>query len=102
MHPLQSPVKIPKAEYKLNLEAYDLQLSDYRFPSGLQFLFQSERTQPVIAITNMSDRGSEHDQQDMDGITRRRTFGFSGSSWRCKNLGLDQTNGRFHQCFDKC
>ena len=60
--------KIPKAEYKLNLEAYDLQLSDYRFPSGLRVLFQSERTQPVIAITAVIDRGSEHDQEDMDGI----------------------------------
>ena len=60
--------KIPKAEYKLNLEAYDLQLSDYRFPSGLRVLFQSERTQPVIAITAVIDRGSEHDQEEMDGI----------------------------------
>ena len=60
--------KIPKAAYKLNLEVYDLQLSDYRFPSGLRVLFQSERTQPVIAITSVIDRGSEYDQENMDGI----------------------------------
>ena len=34
--------KIPDADYKLKLDQYNLQLTDYRFPSGLRILFQSE------------------------------------------------------------
>lgn len=60
--------KIPNANYQLQLDPYDLHLSDYRFPSGLRILFQSERTQPVVAITSVIDRGSEYDQEDVDGI----------------------------------
>lgn len=60
--------KIPEANYQLQLDPYDLQLSDYRFPSGLRILFQSERTQPVVAITSVIDRGSEYDQEGVDGI----------------------------------
>jgi zinc protease len=60
--------KIPEAEYKLKLDQYNLELTDYRFPSGLRILFQSEKTQPIVAITTAIDRGSEYDQEDMDGI----------------------------------
>lgn len=60
--------KIPDASYKLQLDPYNLELSDYRFPSGLRILFQSEKSQPVVAITAVIDRGSEYDQKDVDGI----------------------------------
>ena len=59
---------IPDAEYKLKLDPYNLNISDYRFPSGLRIMFQSEQTQPVVAITSVIDRGSEYDQEDVDGI----------------------------------
>ena len=68
---LAGPAKaqeIPKASYKLELEDYNLELVDYQFPSKLRILFQSERTQPIVAITSVIDRGSEYDQPGMDGI----------------------------------
>ncbi len=63
-----SAERIPDAEYKLQLDPYNLNISDYRFPSGLRILFQSEQTQPIVAITSVIDRGSEHDQETVDGI----------------------------------
>ena len=60
--------KIPDASYQLKLDAYDLQLSDYRFPSGLRILFQSEHSQPIVAITSVIDTGSEYDQEGVEGI----------------------------------
>ena len=60
--------KVPAASYELSLESYDIQLRDYRFPSGLRIIFQSESSQPIVAITSAIDRGSEFDQKDMDGI----------------------------------
>ncbi|MEC7985957.1 MAG: insulinase family protein [Myxococcota bacterium] len=68
---LSSPAEaapIPPAEYKLNLEKYVLEASSYAFPSGLRIILQEERTQPIVAITSVIDRGSEHDQKGMDGI----------------------------------
>ena len=59
---------VPRADYSLKLDEYSLRLQDFTFPSGLRILFQSERTQPIVAITSVIDRGSEHDQKDMDGI----------------------------------
>ena len=59
---------IPDAEYKLKLDPYNLNISDYRFPSGLRIMFQSEQTQPVVAVTSVIDRGSEYDQEGVDGI----------------------------------
>jgi len=59
---------IPKASYNLQLDEYTLRLQDFTFPSGLRVLFQSEKTQPIVAITAVIDRGSEHDQPTMEGI----------------------------------
>ena len=59
---------IPDAPYRLQLDQYDIQIQDYRFPSGLRIMFQSESSQPIIAITSVIDRGSEYDQEGVDGI----------------------------------
>lgn len=59
---------VPSAEYKLKLDPYQIDIRDYQFPSGLRIMFQSERTQPVVQITAVIDRGSEHDQVGADGI----------------------------------
>jgi zinc protease len=59
---------IPKASYKLNLEEFSLHLTDYRFPSGLRILFQSERSQPIVAITSVIDSGGSNDQPGYEGI----------------------------------
>ena len=60
--------KIPGANYQLQLDDYNIELQDFRFPSGLRILMQSERSQPVVAVTAVIDRGSEYDQPEMDGI----------------------------------
>jgi zinc protease len=59
---------VPSADYKLKLDPYQIDIRDFQFPSGLRVMFQSERTQPVVQITAVIDRGSEHDQVGADGI----------------------------------
>ena len=59
---------IPEASYRLQLETYNIQIQDYQFPSGLRVMFQSEKSQPIVAITSVIDRGSEFDQEGQDGI----------------------------------
>ena len=59
---------IPRANYNLQLDEYTLRLQDFTFPSGLRVLFQSEKTQPIVAITSVIDRGSQYDQPTMEGI----------------------------------
>jgi len=60
--------KIPKAEYKLKLDQYSIELSSYPFPSGLHVIFQEEHSQPVVAVTSVIDSGAEHDQPGREGI----------------------------------
>lgn len=59
---------IPAASYQLKLDSYDVNIRDFNFPSGLRIMFQSEHSQPVVAITLVFDRGSEHDQPGYEGI----------------------------------
>ena len=49
---------IPDVE-EIKLDPYTQNISDYRFPSGLRIMFQSEQTQPVVAVITI-DRGSEY------------------------------------------
>src|SRR5436190_3913011 len=63
-----SAASIPKASYKLNLEDYSIHMTDYRFPSGLRILFQSERSQPIVAITSVINSGGANDQPGYEGI----------------------------------
>ena len=58
---------IPKVEYKLQLDRYDINTVDYRFPSGLRILFQADHTQPIVSITNWFDRGSVYDGVNSKG-----------------------------------
>lgn len=58
---------IPNVEYQLQLDRYDIQTVDYRFPSGLRILFQADHTQPIVSITNWIDRGSVVDGVNEDG-----------------------------------
>jgi zinc protease len=66
--PLAMAASVPDADYKLRLDPYQIDIRDFQFPSGLRIMFQSERTQPVVQITAVIDRGSEHDQPGADGI----------------------------------
>jgi zinc protease len=61
---------IPPADYKVPTFGVEFNPSftSYSFPSGLRILFQSEQSQPIVAITAVIDRGSEHDQETYDGI----------------------------------
>lgn len=63
-----SQAAIPAASYQLKLDNYDVNIRDFSFPSGLRIMFQSEHSQPVVAITLVFDRGSEHDQPGYEGI----------------------------------
>ena len=63
-----SAASIPKASYKLNLEEYSIHMVDYRFPSGLRILMQSERSQPIVAITSVINSGGANDQPGYEGI----------------------------------
>lgn len=66
--PAPSLAAVPKAPYVLKLDNYDVNIRDYNFPSGLRVMFQSEHSQPVVAITLVFDRGSEYDQPGYEGI----------------------------------
>jgi len=58
----------PDAAYQLVLDKYEINIRDFRFPSGLRVMFQAENSQPIVAITAVIDRGSEFDQEGHDGI----------------------------------
>ena len=60
--------EVPKADYRLKLDQYSIQLQSYPFPSGLHVIFQEEHSQPVVAVTSVIDSGSENDQPGMEGI----------------------------------
>ena len=66
--PAPARAAVPKAPYELKLDNYDVNIRDYIFPSGLRVMFQSEHSQPVVAITLVFDRGSEFDQPGYEGI----------------------------------
>lgn len=66
--PAAQAAAVPKAPYELKLDNYDVSIRDYYFPSGLRVMFQSEHSQPVVAITLVFDRGSEFDQPGYEGI----------------------------------
>jgi zinc protease len=60
--------KVPKGDYQLKLDHYDIELVSYPFPSGLNVVFQEEHSQPIIAVTSVIDSGAENDQPGMEGI----------------------------------
>jgi zinc protease len=59
---------IPKADYKLKLDKYDVQIRDYTFPSGLRILFEEDHSQPIVAVTSVTDHGSGADYKGMEGM----------------------------------
>ena len=63
------PDKTPsRPDLKLKLPAYQLDSVDYNFPSGLRIIFQSDHSQPVVAVTTVYDRGSTSDPLTKEGI----------------------------------
>lgn len=66
--PSAEAAQVPKPDFKLNLEPFDLPMMDYNFPSGLRVIFQEDHTQPVVAVTVVIDRGSEADPVGKEGI----------------------------------
>jgi predicted Zn-dependent peptidase len=60
--------KVPKGDYQLKLDNYEIQLVAYPFPSGLNVVFQEEHSQPIVAVTSVIDSGAENDQPGMEGI----------------------------------
>ena len=59
--------RIPEAKYQLKLEFMIYSSLIIVFHLDLNIV-SIERTQPVVAITSVIDRGSEYDQEDVDGI----------------------------------
>ena len=66
--PPAEAAKMPKPDFNMKLEQYDIQLMSYPFPSGLVVIFQEEHSQPIISVTTVFDSGAEHDQPGMEGI----------------------------------
>ncbi len=66
--PPAEAAKMPKPDFDMKLEQYDIQLTSYTFPSGLVVIFQEEHSQPIISVTTVFDSGAEHDQPGMEGI----------------------------------
>lgn len=58
----------PRAPMKLKLKPYQVDTRDYNFPSGLRVLFQSDRSQPIVAVTSFIDHGSSSDPVGLEGI----------------------------------
>lgn len=46
----------------------DLAVVDFRFPSGLRVMFQRDPTEPIVAITAVTDHGSSDDPLGKEGI----------------------------------
>lgn len=66
--PPAEAAQVPKPDFKLTLEPFDLPMVDYNFPSGLRIIFQEDHTQPIVAVTVFIDKGSEADPPGLEGI----------------------------------
>lgn len=64
------PGKAPRPDLNLRINQidYNIKTQDLRFPSGLRILFQRDPSQPVIAITAVTDHGSSDDPEGKEGI----------------------------------
>ncbi len=58
----------PRAKMELALKDYEIPMRDYSFPSGLRIIFQSDKSQPIVSITSVVDRGSTSDPPGLEGI----------------------------------
>lgn len=54
--------------YKLNLKPYQLDMTDFNFPSGLRILFQEDRTEPTVLVTGLYGVGSTSEPVGKEGI----------------------------------
>ena len=61
------PGTAAKPNLQLRLDEYALPTIDLRFPSGLRVMFQQDNTQPILAITAVTDHGSSSDPQGQEG-----------------------------------
>ena len=57
-----------RAAMRLKLKNVQIDLSDYSFPSGIRIIFQEDRGQPVVSLTQMIDHGSQDDPEGREGI----------------------------------
>lgn len=62
------PTRAPKPSLDLDLRNFGLQMQDLTFPSGLRIIFQRDDTQPIIAITSVTDHGASDDPLGKEGI----------------------------------
>ena len=56
------------ASYKLNLKPFDLQTTDFAFPSALRVLIQEDHTQPSVIVQTVYDHGSSSDYPGKEGM----------------------------------
>ena len=88
---LAAPAQAERVPKPYQIGSVQSEHSDYRF-QRLRIMFQSEQTQPVVAITSVIDRGSEYDQEGVDGIAHvLEHLAFVPTWWH--QTGLDQSNG---------
>lgn len=54
--------------YKLNLKPYQLDMTDFNFPSGLRILFQEDHTEPTVLVTALYGVGSTSEPVGKEGM----------------------------------
>ena len=60
--------KAPRPNLGVKLPDFGLTTHDFRFPSGLRVMFQHDPSQPVVAITAVTDHGASSDPAGREGI----------------------------------
>lgn len=63
-----APTRAERPDLNLDLRNYSLNMQDLRFPSGLRVIFQRDNTQPIVAITAVTDHGASDDPLGKEGI----------------------------------
>lgn len=58
----------PSVSYKLNLKPYQLDMTDFAFPSGLRILFQEDHSEPTVLVTALYGVGSTSEPQGKEGM----------------------------------
>ena len=60
--------RAPKPSLKINLPDVNIDTTMFTFPSGLRVMFQHDASQPVAAITSVTDHGASSDPEAKEGI----------------------------------
>lgn len=65
---VRAPAAPVRPNLRIKLTEYNLNTKMFSFPSGLQVLFQKDSSQPLVAITSVTDHGASDDPVGKEGI----------------------------------